>query len=159
MVIPVWHRWIILLLFQTNSLLWQSCLHCYPQMNEFSPSDVSNLELLLKKPLGWEVKWSTSSSAYFFIKISPLQWALYKIEEIEYSRTFQRLPVSDQHKDTEALLHCLQFVMAPSKTIWHGSISTESIKFLQLFLHANQKCTLEMVDAMQLMCDCLLMGW
>ena len=45
-VIPVWHTWIILLLFQTICLLWPRCLHCCPQRNYLSPSDVSGPQSL-----------------------------------------------------------------------------------------------------------------
>ena len=39
--IPVRHRWILSLLFQTICLLSSRCLHCCPQKNDFSPSVVS----------------------------------------------------------------------------------------------------------------------
>ena len=45
-VIPVWYRWIILLLFQTICLLWPKCPRCCPQMNYFSPSDVCGQQSL-----------------------------------------------------------------------------------------------------------------
>ena len=44
--VPVWHRWILFLLFQTISLLWTRCLHCCPQMNDLCPSDVSRQQSL-----------------------------------------------------------------------------------------------------------------
>ena len=40
-VSPVWHTCILLLLFQTICFLWPRCLHCCPQRNDLSPSDVS----------------------------------------------------------------------------------------------------------------------
>ena len=41
MLVPLWHRWIPSLLSQTICLLWPMCLHCRPQRNDLSPSDVS----------------------------------------------------------------------------------------------------------------------
>ena len=46
MVVPIWHRWIPLLLFQTICPLWTRCSHCCPQRNHFSASDVSRLQRL-----------------------------------------------------------------------------------------------------------------
>ena len=46
MVVPVWHRWTNLLLFPTICLLWPRCLHCCPQRNDFSPSDLSGQQSL-----------------------------------------------------------------------------------------------------------------
>ena len=45
-VVPVWHRWIPLLLFLTICLLWTRCLHCCPQRNDFSALDVSGQQRL-----------------------------------------------------------------------------------------------------------------
>ena len=45
--IPVWHRWILSLPFQTICLLkMPRCLHCCPQRNDFPPSDVSGQQSL-----------------------------------------------------------------------------------------------------------------
>ena len=46
MVVPIWHKWIILLLFQTVCLLWTRCWHCCPQRSDASPSDVSRQQSL-----------------------------------------------------------------------------------------------------------------
>ena len=45
-VVPAWLRWILLLLFQTFCLFMPICLHCCPQRNDSSPSDLSGKQTL-----------------------------------------------------------------------------------------------------------------
>ena len=54
LVVSVWRRWIILLLFITICVLWPRCLHCCPQINDFSQSDVRPEELSCAVPFDYK---------------------------------------------------------------------------------------------------------